>query len=513
MLRTTFGYKGWELTDWWALPNFSNCAAGLDNEKLPAQTALNAGLDMEMPWSLNFQTLPALVQSATVSQGQLETSATRIVQQQLRFNIATGSGKGLKAATTSYDSGSNSITNNAAHVQLAYQAALESMVLLKNTGNVLPIPSSAKTVAVIAAPPASVPFTLIKGVTSVNSGNVDFANDIRTGDLGSSRAFPDPNQSTSMYAGIKAAAPSGVNVINGTTAAAAMSADFVVVVAGLTPEDEAEDYTVTEHGDRMSFSLDDKNVNYNKMSPVQDPLIESVAALNKPMVVVLEGGSVIDTSKWLASVPAVVMAWYPGQQGGRALGDLIFANKTSGGTSPGAQANFSGKLPVTWSKWTDYPTFSAGPGMTTVMDYYLGYRYFDHSMITPLFPFGAGLSYSTFSYSNLQVPCSTVTTGAVVDVQVDVTNNGTLDGDEVTFLFVSYPNTQVRRSVKELKAFHRETIPAGKTVRITIPLRVEDLKYWDMTSHAWKWENGAVNVMVGGSSAALPLMDSITVQN
>ncbi|HXX66044.1 MAG TPA: glycoside hydrolase family 3 N-terminal domain-containing protein [Polyangiaceae bacterium] len=514
-LRTTFGFQGFVISDWWALPNTENCGTMPNQEQPIAQNAVTAGLDIEMPWQLNYSQLTDLVQNGTVPAATLGTSAQHILQQGIRLSFATGSTP-LHSSSTQYNSSNNSLADNSTHIALAYQAALESMVLLKNTNNTLPIPSSAKSVAVIAAPPSQVPFALQE--TDVTGGNVDFAHDVRTGDLGSSRTYPDPDQAVGPFAGIQAAAPSGVTVTYGTSASDAMSADFVVVVAGLTPEDEGEDYSIPEGGDRTSFSLDDKNIHAHNMNPVQDPLIQAVEALNKPMVVVLEGGSVIDggaltSHEWLNEVPALVMAWYPGQQGGKALGDLLFANKTSGGTKTGTQANFGGKLPVTWGSQSQYYPLSAGAGATTVMPYYLGYRYFDQNNLTPVFPFGGGLSYTTFSYSNLYVPCTTVTTGAVVNVQVDVTNTGSYDGDEITFLFVSYPNSQVRRSVKELKAFHRTTIAAGTTEQITIPLRVEDLKYWNATNHDWEWENGTVKIMVGGSSASLPLTGSITVMN
>ena len=175
------------------------------------------------------------------------------------------------------------------------------------------------------------------------------------------------------------------------------------------------------------------------------------------MVVVLEGGSVIDVSPWLSSVPAVVMAWYPGMVGGKALGQLLFG-----------QANFSGKLPITWpQKLSDLPDFSTA--VPTVMDYYLGYRYYDKQGITPLYPFGYGMSYTNFTYSNLVVPCSTVTKNSVVNITVDVTNSGSVAGDEVVMLFISYPNATKRRSVKELKGFARVTIAAGAKQTVTIP--------------------------------------------
>jgi beta-glucosidase len=263
-------------------------------------------------------------------------------------------------------------------------------------------------------------------------------------------------------------------------------------MAGLTPEDEGEEYTGA--GDRNNFSLDGKSG-----TNAQNNLITQVAAKHKPMVVVLEGGSVIDMP-WLAQVPAVVMAWYPAQDGGKALGELLFGD-----------ANFSGKLPVTWPKaWADEPTFNAGT--STNMDFYVGYKYFDHYNKAPLYPFGYGLSYTSFKYEFLGVPCSDVTKGGVVNVTAQITNTGTVAGDEVAFLFVSYPGSKVRRPVKELKGFHRVTLAPGVAKRITFPLRISDLKYWDTTSNSWQVESGTVQIMVGGSSTSLPLMDTMVIK-
>jgi beta-glucosidase len=490
MLRKTFGFKGFVLTDWWELENGQSCNSP-DAEKAVAQTAVNAGTDLEMPWALNYSQLEGANLAA-----QVTTSAQRILTQQYRFNAAvTGKPIGLKASTSTFTPGSGAgqySVANADHVKLAYQSALESMVLLQNNKNTLPIPSTVKTIGVIGA---NVPYNLT--TTDISSGTVHFATDVRTGDLGSSRVYPDPSKSTGPFDGIKAAAMAkGMTVFTATDAS--QPADYYVVVAGLTAQDEGEGYTAVGPGggDRVNFDLDGK-----ASAPIQNPLIQSVIATGKPTVVVLEGGSVINMP-WLASAGAVVMAWYPGQDGGHALGDLLLGN-----------ANFSGKLPVTWpNSWNDEPTF-AGANQTTTMDYYVGYKYFDNKGTMPLFAFGHGLSYTTFSYSELSVPCTTVTKDAVVNVQAKVTNSGPVDGDEISMLFVSYPMTKQRRPKKELKAFHRATIKAGQTLLVTIPLRVEDLKYWDATSHSWQWENGPVQIQVGGSSDNLPLTDSITIMN
>jgi beta-glucosidase len=488
ILRGDFGFKGFVLSDWWAMPP-GTASSSSDALQANAAEAVLAGMDLELPWSFNYQQLEAVTGAGKpLAESALTESATRIVEQKLRFNVAkVGAPVGLLAATTTL-SAQGSIENNADHIALAHEAALKSMTLLKNDKSTLPINrSTVHTVAVIGA---DVTYHVVN--TDQATGTIHFATDPRLGDLGSSRVLPDPGKSSGPFAGIKAAAGANVTVVSGSDPNLANNADFVVVVAGLTPEDEGEEYTGA--GDRNNFALDGKNG-----SSVQNALIAQVAAKNKPMVVVLEGGSVIEMP-WLGQVPAVVMAFYPGMDGGRALGELLFGD-----------ASFSGKLPITWPvKWTDEPTFNGGT--TTQMDYYLGYRYFDKNRIVPLFPFGHGLSYSTFLYRYLQVPCSDVTKKGVVNIQADVTNTGKVKADEVSFLFVSYPNTTARRPVKELKGFHRVSLDPGQTKRITFPLRVSDLKYWDSTSSSWQVESGPVAIMVGPSSAELPLKDTMIVK-
>jgi beta-glucosidase len=486
ILRTDMGFQGFTMSDWWAIPG-GNMTLPASTLQANAISSIGAQLDMEMPWSYAYSEIESLV-PAQLTNKQIATAAGRVLQQKFRFKATALTGTvGLQTPVTTFDS-TNSIANNAAHITLARQAALESMVLLKNANSTLPIiRTKVKTVAVIGA---QVPFT----VSTFNGGKqatIDFPNNVRLGDMGSSRVFSDPAKSTTPFQGIQAVAGTGITVVSGNTATAAANADFVVVVAGLTPQDEGEEYTGA--ADRSNFELDDKN-----NTTTQDTLITAVAALNKPMVVVLEGGSVI-SMPWLAQVPAVVMAWYPGMDGGTALGKLLFGD-----------VNFSGKLPVTWPKqWADEPAF---PGSTLTADYHVGYSWFDNNKIQPLFAFGSGLSYTTFKYDYMNVPCSTVSKGGVVSVAVGITNTGTVAGDEVAFLFVSYP-TGITRPAKELKGFYRATAVApGQTAQITIPLRISDLKYWDTTSNSWQIQTGTYNIMVGPSSDNLTLMDTVTVQ-
>ncbi|HXU61432.1 MAG TPA: glycoside hydrolase family 3 N-terminal domain-containing protein, partial [Polyangia bacterium] len=381
ILRTEFGFQGFVLTDWWAMNGSGApgcCAPGSAADSL-AKSAVNAGLDMELPWRYNYLELPNLVTSGALQASQLITSTARILEQKYRFHADKQNGFGLKTPFSILDSNS-SIQNNdqtdpavgMSHVALAELGAEESMVLLKNDKNTLPL--SRSTIKKIAVIGANVSFS----IQSTNSqdctgggnsyyGNsnctINFATNVRTGDSGSSRVFSDPAKSTGPMAGIAAAAGSGITVKSYTSASAANSDGFdvAVVVAGLTPGDEGEEYTGA--GDRTTGGINstahavvlglDPKVNPG----TQDNLIKSVAALGKPTVVVLEAGGIIDMSAWYSSVQAVVMAWYPGMVGGTALGRLLFGD-----------ANFSGKLPVTWdTKPADWPTFSNSDG-SAVMD-------------------------------------------------------------------------------------------------------------------------------------------------
>jgi beta-glucosidase len=172
-------------------------------------------------------------------------------------------------------------------------------------------------------------------------------------------------------------------------------------------------------------------------------------------------------------------------------------------------------LPFTWAGLADYPDFK-GPDGRTTFDYYVGYRYFDRQGIAPLYPFGHGLSYTTFEYRDLQLGCSELSKGAVMPVVVDVANTGSMPGDEIVMVFVSYPNTKARRPFKELKGFERVHLDPGEEKQIIIPVRLADLDFFqlnlpDETSGKWVVESGDITIMVGGSSARLPLSKTVRV--
>jgi len=532
VLRNDFGFKGFVLSDWWAMPASNETKTDTSTLQQNAKTAINAGLDVELPWAFNYGQLEGLVNTKQIGRSQIDSAAQRVLYEKFRFNSAPLTGNvGLKAPITMYSFEQGKIIcGDGPHLALAKKAAVESMVLLKNNG-VLPISPAAKNIAVVGA---TVPYVTNVGGTATKD-YVNFATDVRGGDLGSSRVYPDPAKSVGPFAGICLAAGGSTSGSNSTTCngasvttatnngndlspimAAASSADFVVVMAGLTAQDEGEEYTKASDRDfgappgSNALLLDAKQTD-GTYQGIQSKLISMVASLGKPMVVVLEGGSVIE-APWLGQVPALVMAWYPGQRGGEALGDLLF------GEVGGVSYNFGGKLPFTWGTHDQYGDPFDGPGGATPFDYYIGYRYFDHNGLTPVFPFGAGLSYTTFEISNLQLGCTTMSQGSVLPVVVNVKNTGTVAGDEIVMVFVSFPNTAVgrRQGQKELKGFARVSLAAGQAKQVTIPVRLSDLDYFQadsptaQTGH-WVVESGPVKIMVGDSSTNLPLTGMVNV--
>jgi beta-glucosidase len=268
---------------------------------------------------------------------------------------------------------------------------------------------------------------------------------------------------------------------------AARQADAVVLFLGLSPRLEGEEMKVEvpgfRGGDRTSLDL----------PATQEHLLERVAALGKPTVLVLLNGSALAVNWAQDHVPAILEAWYPGQAAGTAIADVLF-----GGYNP------AGRLPVTFYRGTgDLPPFE---------DYAMRGRTYRFFQGRPLYPFGHGLSYTTFRYANLRTGALSIGPGDTVAVSVDVTNTGARDGDEVVQLYVRHPASSVDRPVKELKGFARVHLRAGETRTVRLLLPADELRYWDPARHGWVLERERVGLQVGASSADIRLEGSLDVR-
>lgn len=235
----------------------------------------------------------------------------------------------------------------------------------------------------------------------------------------------------------------------------------------------------------------------------QVALIRRVASLNKRTIVVLNSGGPVGTEEWIGDVPALIEAWYPGQEGGRAVAEALMG-----------VVNPAGRLPVTFPRHReDEPSFGHYPGSNGTVDYaediLVGYRWYDAKGVAPRFPFGFGLSYATFAYTNLRVEQPDA---AHVTLLFDITNTGARDGDEVAQVYVSAPvPSRVKRPVRELKGLARVHIAADKTATVQVTLDRSAFAYYDTAKGDWVVEPGAYTVAVGSGSRSLELTHEVTL--
>ena len=296
-------------------------------------------------------------------------------------------------------------------------------------------------------------------------------------------------------------------LVMGEATELAKIADVVVVAVGFSPETEGE-------GADRSFNL----------PWGQDALIEAVAAANPHTIVTLTGGGSTDTRAWLDKVPALLHLYYPGQEGGTAVAEVLFGKHDP-----------EGKLPFSFDRsWEENPSYNfyypiqgadtslqvTEPGRPPV-DYVIphvkyddglmvGYRYWTTTGKHPLYPFGFGLSYTTFSFSKLQVPASAAS-GSAVAVSFDVTNTGKVAGAEVAQLYVSDPSAKATRPERELKGFEKVHLAPGESKHLTIKLDARSFSYWDINNHKWTIDPGKFVIRVGDSSESTPLHADLTI--
>ena len=474
------GFKGFVISDWGS----TYSTAG----------TVNAGMDLEMPggppmekWMMRPATkeagndggylVPAkvlpLVKDGTIPVANVDDNAGRI----LRVIFEAGLMDHPHAGGVAIDT--------AAQRAVTRKAADEGIVLLKNEGGVLPLDAATvKSIAVIG------PGAATARAGGGGSGLV-FAKDVVSPLDGIKKRAAG---ATVTYA-LGAAMPGETSAVDAKAlleeaVAAARKADVAVVVVGYSAKLE------TEGMDRPNMDLPEG----------QDELVKAVAAVCKKTIVVLNAGDSVTLTRWLGAVPGVIDAWYGGEEGGDAVADVVFGD-----------VNPSGRLPFTFlSRLEDSPSYGNYPGVDLHVKYaegiYVGYRYFDkHAEVKPLFPFGFGLSYTTFAFSGLQVPKTMAQDGSAT-VSVMVRNTGPRKGAEVVQLYVADPGARVDRPVRELKGFERVELAPGESRRVSFTLDRKAFSYWSSAQHGWMAEPGRFEVSVGASSRELPLKANLTLQ-
>lgn len=449
LVKNKWEWDGLVISDWGAV-----------HETTPAA---NAGTDIEMPQPDVFKpaALTEALRKGEVTQAVIDDKVRRI----LRTLARTGALDPPKPPDTK-------AVNSPWHQLLARKVAQQGITLLKNDGGLLPLDR-----------------TKIKSIAVIGPNGAD------TQLGGRWSADVVPFYTVTVLDGIKKKLPAGVTVASAQgcprtstgsadalrdAVALAAKSDIAVVVVGMDKDYEGEEL------DPPSLYLPGD----------QDKLIQAVSAVNKNTVVVLNNGSPILMDKWIGKVPGLVEAWYSGQETGTALADILFGD-----------VNPSGRLPDTLAaRREDYSDWGNYPGNGTVVNYaeglYVGYRHFDKAKIAPLFPFGFGLSYTTFGYSGLAVP-KAVGHGQTATVRVTVQNTGKRAGDEVAQLYIRPLASAVARPVRELKGFARVSLQPGEKATLSFPLDARAFSYWDTAAHAWRADPGAYAVEVGSSSRDL----------
>lgn len=504
ILRGEWGFKGMAVSDWGGTHSTMGAALG--------------GLNVQMTGNNYFG--PALVDS--VRAGKLnESIVDDKVREILRLRFAIEAIPNEKANTVKI--------SQKEQQQVAYNVATKSIVLLKNEKEILPI-NTAKTkkIAVIGLNATATTASGGMGagaktpyeITPLQGLKNRMGNDV---EIKYAQAYKNY---MGMFAGHRANSSEIANTLDeapdtkllAEAIATARDADLVLFFAGTNKFIESE-------------GIDRENI----LLPVsQDVIIARLAEVNSNIVTIVVSGGPCDLRVVEKKSNAIVQAWWNGLEGGHALADVLLGN-----ISP------SGKLPFTFPlKLEDSPAFALGNFSNDVVSdgdvfaaqfrhdivgeteydhdvnspkaYYsegllVGYRWFDTKNIPVLYPFGHGLSYASFDYANIKSDKSKYSPDDIIKISFDLTNKGTMEADEVVQLYVRRLDARIEWPHKELKAFKRTTLGAGKTQTITLEVPVAELRYWDEVTNGWQLENGNIEVLIGTSSAQLAIKTTIAV--
>ena len=448
ILRKEWGFPGFVISDFGA--THSTVASA------------HAGLDLEMPGAFYYaDELKQAVQSGQVPESVIDEMLVRRFRTMMQYGVFDHPPvpKPIPVKQDGLE---------------ARKIAEAGIVLLKNSGSLLPLDPKH-----------------VKSILLIGSG----IEDASTGGGGSSHVVPLYTVDT--FEGIRERAGAAVPVTfaseNDLFMAKKLASSADVVIVSLTNNDsEGRDHS-------LKFGEDSNN------------LVDTVAAVNPRTIVLMRTGSPM-LLPWVDSVPAVVEAWYPGEEDGHAVAAVLFGD-----------VNPSGKLPITFPKnLADLPanTPEQYPGVDGTVHYtegiFVGYRHYDEKGIEPLFPFGFGLSYTTFEYKNLAISPENVSfagnAAPTVSVEFDVTNTGKVAGAEVAELYVGLPSTHsVPEPPQQLKGFDKVNLKPGETRHVRLALDARAFSYWDVKTHAWTVMPGTAKIMVGASSRDIRLDGTVAV--
>jgi beta-glucosidase len=453
ILRDEWGFEGLVVSDWGAV-----------NRR---DAAVAAGLDLEMPSSggAGTQVILDAVKAGTLSEADVDRAVTRVLTLVDRSQPALVPGQTFDAD---------------AHHALAREAATASAVLLKNEGSILPLdPRTGGTVAVIGEF-ARTPRFQGAGSSQVNPTRVDTA-------LETLRTALDGRREVTFAPGFVIESAAADPALVEEAVRTASDAEVVVLFLGLPPSYESEGYD-REHMDLPAHQID---------------LLHAVADANPRLVVVLSNGSVVTLAPWQDRAQAVLEGWLLGQAGGAATADLLL-----GAADPAGR--LAETVPV---RFQDNPTIGAFPGEYGHVRYgeglLIGYRWYDAHRLDVAYPFGHGLSYTTFDHTGLSTTVRADGEQPLVDVTVTVTNTGSRAGRETVQVYVGDPQSTVYRPEQELRAFTQVSLEPGESATVTLTLEARAFAFWHPTMKRWVVEGGAFEIRVGASSRDIRLTGTV----
>lgn len=484
VLRKDWGFEGWTVSDNSAVRALTTHGLSVDESDAAAR-ALSAGLDMEMAFGRGaYPTLAQSLAAGRVSQERLDEAVRRVLEAKIRL--------GLFEHPFVDEARPAKVLRSAASLDAARLAAERSAVLLKNEGGLLPLDRTKLRSLAVIGPLADSPRDTIgpwvfpqngPALQSILAGiRQKLEPQIRVtyspGVAMASRLYPSPLAAAAGPITRPAPADDAEGIAEAV--AAAQKADVAVVVVG-----EAQDM-IGELASRSTLDLPGR----------QQELLDAVVATGKPVVVLVVNGRPLDLKETKA--PAILDIWYPGSQGGSAAANLLFGDAVPGGKLPFTWPRNAGQLPMYYSRLTTHDPRGANS------------RYWNEPG-SPVYPFGHGLSYSTFAYGNLKIDRSPIAAQSVT-VTVDVRNTGSRTADEVAQLYLHQRSGSAARPVRELKGFSRVTLKPGELRTLRFQLGPEELRYWNAATRDWTIDPSIYDVAIGGSSA-VPFGGTFTINS
>ncbi|WP_438864889.1 glycoside hydrolase family 3 N-terminal domain-containing protein [Neptunicella sp.] len=492
ILRNEWHFKGTVVSDYYAITELNTRHSLYSSLPEAAKAALEAGVDVETPNQDAYLTLVQLVKDGKLDEKLIDRSVRRVLTQ--KFNL------GLFEHPFVDASKADQAVGNPTHRDFAREVAEKAMVLLKNDGT-LPLDiNQIKHLAVIG-PHADE--TLLGGYSNVPRQTVTILDGLKQKLAGKAtvsfargtkliKPGPEINDAQQkaqtfserrwVYDDIQLADDSDRTGLLDEAVNLAKQSDAVVLVLGENEGLSREAWDDNHMGDRAHIELVG-----NQME-----LAKAIIDTGKPVVVLLTNGRPLALGELAEQAPAIIEGWYLGQETGSAVANVIFGDANPGGKLPLSFPRSAGHIPVFYNHKASAKR---------------GYLFDD---ISPLYPFGHGLSYTSFNYTNLHVDSSNAKANGAVKVSFTLTNTGKLAGDEVVQLYINDPVASATRPVQELKAFKRISLKAGQSADITFTLPVNLLAFYDAAMD-WVVEPGEINVMLGSSSADIRLQDKFTI--